>query len=82
MAKIDLTYHGKLNTLINVLEKKKLDVNYTIDGKTGKTTTTSILIKDDKKDFLMITFDYQELKKIVGDCDESKMQMLQNNIRE
>jgi len=82
VAKIDLTYHGKLNTLINVLEKKKLDVNYTIDGKTGKTTTTSILIKDDKKDFLMITFDYQELKKIVGDCDESKMQMLQNNIRE
>ena len=70
MAKIDLTYHGKLNTLINVLEKKKLDVNYTIDGKTGKPTTTSILIKEDKKDFLMITFDYQELKKIVGDNNE------------
>lgn len=65
--KIDLTYHGKLTTLINVLEKKKLDVNYTIDGKTGKPTTTSILIKDDKKDSLMITFDYQELKKIVGE---------------
>ena len=68
--KIDLTYHGKLNTLINVLEEKELDVNYTIDGKTGKSTTTSILIKEDKKDFLMITFDYQELKKIVGDIDE------------
>ena len=68
--KVDLTYHGKLNTLINVLEKKSLDVNYTIDGKTGKTTTTSIVIKEDKKDFLMITFDYQELKKIVGDMDE------------
>ena len=67
MTKIDLTYHGKLNTLINVLEKKKLDVNYTIDGKTGKPTTTSILIKEDKKDFLMITFDYQELKKMVGE---------------
>jgi len=80
--KIDLTYHGKLNTLINVLENKKLDVNYTIDGKTGKPTTTSILIKEDKKDFLMITFDYQELKKLVGDCNESKMQILQNNIRE
>lgn len=65
MEKIDLTYSGKLRTLINVLEDKKLDVNYTIDGKTGKTTTTSILIKDDKRDFLMITFDYQELKKIV-----------------
>ena len=36
-----------------------------IDGKTGKPTTTSILIKDDKEEFLMITFDYQELKKIV-----------------
>lgn len=67
--KIDLTYNGKLNTLINGLENKKLDVNYTIDGKTGKPTTTSILIKEDKKDFLMITFDYQELKKIVGDKD-------------
>ena len=68
--KVDLTYHGKLNTLINVLEKKELDVNYTIDGKTEKPTTTSILIKEDKKDFLMITFDYQELKKIVGDNNE------------
>ena len=70
--KIDLTYHGKLNTLINVIEKKKLDVNYTVDGKTGKPTTTSILIKEDKKDFLMITFDYQELKKIVGDSDDQQ----------
>ena len=66
MEKIDLTYSGKLRTLINVIEDKKLDVNYTIDGKTGKSTTTSILIKDGE-DFLMITFDYQELKKIVGD---------------
>lgn len=63
--KVDLTYSGKLTTLINVVEKKALDVNYTIDGKTGKTTTTSILIKDKEKDFLMITFDYQKLKKIV-----------------
>ena len=63
--KIDLTYSGKLTTLINVLEKKKLDVNYTIDGKTGKPTTTSILINDSNKDFLMITFDFQQLKKIV-----------------
>lgn len=66
MEKIDLTYSSKLKTSINVLEDKKLDVNYTIDGKTGKPTTTSILIKDGK-DFLMITFDYQELKRIVGD---------------
>ena len=63
--KVDLTYSGKLTTLINVIEKKKLDVNYTIEGKSGKPTTTSILIKDGKEDFLMITFDYQELKKIV-----------------
>lgn len=65
MKKIDLTYSGKLRTLINILENKKLDVNYTIDGKTGLPTTTSILIKDGKEDFLMITFDYQELKNIV-----------------
>ena len=63
--KIDLTYGGKLTTLINVMEKKKLDVNYTIDGKTGKTTTTSILINGDNDNFLMITFDYQELKELV-----------------
>ena len=63
-SKIDLTYSGKLTALINVMEKKKLDVNYTIDGNSAKPTTTSILIKDGK-DFLMITFDYQELKKIV-----------------
>lgn len=67
MNKADLTYSGKLNTSINILEDKKLDVNYTIDGDTGKITTTSILIKDNKDDFLMITFDYQELKKMVGD---------------
>ena len=66
MEKIDLTYGDKLRTLINVVEEKELFVNYTIDGKTGKPTTTSILIKDGE-DFLMITFDYQELKKIVGD---------------
>lgn len=64
--KIDLTYSGKLRTLINIVEDKKLDVNYTIDGKSGKPTTTSILIKDGE-DFLMITFNYQELKKLVGD---------------
>lgn len=67
MNKTDLTYSGKLNTSINILEDKKLDVNYAIDGDTGKITTTSILIKDNKDDFLMITFDYQELKKMVGD---------------
>ena len=72
MKKIDLTYSGKLTTLINVLEKKKLDVRYTIDRKTGETTTTSILIKDGAKDYLMITFDYQELKKIVESSDKNE----------
>lgn len=67
MNKIDITYNGKLETSINVVQDKNLDVNYTVDGKTGKVTTTSILINDDKNDFLMITFDYQELKKLVGD---------------
>lgn len=67
MNKIDLTFGGKLKTLINVIENKELVVNYTIDGKTGKTTTTSILINDSKENFLMITFDYQELKKLVDD---------------
>lgn len=67
MNEIDITYNGKLETSINVVQDKNLDVNYTIDGKTGKVTTTSILINDDKNDFLMITFDYQELKKLVGD---------------
>ena len=74
MTKIDLTYSGKLTTLINVIEKKKLDVNYTIDGKTGEPTTISILINDGKfkkKDFLMITFNYQELKEIIERLKEN-----------
>jgi hypothetical protein len=65
MNKIDLTYGGKIKTLINVLDTKNLDVNYTIDGKTRKTTTTSFLINDSKENFLMITFNYQDLKKLV-----------------
>ena len=66
----DLTYSGKLTTLINVVEKKKLDVNYTVNGKTGKITTTSILLNEEP--LLMITFDYQELKKIVERGEEWK----------
>lgn len=67
MNKTDITYDGKLETLINVVQNKNLDVNYTIDGTTGKVTTTSIFINNNENNFLMITFDYQELKKIVGD---------------
>lgn len=64
MQKIDLTYSDKMKVLINAIVPKKLDVNYTIDGNTGETTTTSILINDDKEHFLMITFNYQDLKNI------------------
>ena len=66
MEKIDLTYGGKIKGLINVIYNKTFEVNYTVDGKTGKTTTTSILIdNDDKGNLLMITFNYQDLKKLV-----------------
>ena len=68
MDKIDLTYGGKLKTLFNVLEVKNLDVNYTIDGKTGETTTTSILTNEEP--LFMITFDYQDLKAIVEGVDK------------
>ena len=67
MNKVDLTYGGKLNASINVLNDKIMEVNYTIDGKTGKTTTTSILIQEEP--MLMITFDYQDLKAIVEGVD-------------
>ena len=65
MKRIDLTYSGELTCLKNILDKEKLVVNYTVEGKTGKTTTTSILINEGLDDFLMITFDFQELKKLV-----------------
>lgn len=66
-GQVDLTFSGELTTLINILDKQKLDVLYTIDGKTGKPTTTSIKIFEGKNasEMLMITFDFQELKKIV-----------------
>lgn len=66
-GQVDLTFSGELTTLINILNKRKLDVLYTIDGKTGKPTTTSIKIYEGENasEMLMITFDYQELKEIV-----------------
>ena len=63
MNKIDLTYGGKLKCLFNAKKRVNLDVNYTIDGKTGKTTTTSIAIC--LEPLFMVTFDYQELKELV-----------------
>ena len=63
MKKVDLTYGGKLKVLFNAQKEVNLDVDYTIDGKTGETTTTSICICLDP--LFMITFDYQDLKKLV-----------------
>lgn len=68
MNKLDMTYAGKLNSKINVIVEKKLDLLFTIEGSTGNPTTTSIKINNN----LMITFDYQELKKIVEGEDENK----------
>ena len=65
MDKIDLTYSGKIKVLVNVLKEKEMDVNFTIDGETGKATTTSFLIDDSEDNFLMITIDFQELKELI-----------------
>ena len=65
MNEIDLTYGGKLKGLIKVIEDKTFDILYTIKGKTGEITTTSILIQENP--MIMITFNYQDLKKILGD---------------
>lgn len=70
MEKIDLTYGGKIKGLINAVIPVSFDVNYTIEGKSGETTTTSILIDGDKDTFLMITFNYQDLKKLVDKEEE------------
>ena len=66
MDRIDLTYSGEIDAMINVIEKKKLLVDYTVEGDTGKTTTTSILLTDEwDAPIFMVTFDYQQLKEIV-----------------
>lgn len=65
MTQVDLTYGGEIPGMINAIENKKFNINYTLDGKTGKPTTTSILINNSKGNFLMVTFDYQDLKKLV-----------------
>ena len=63
-SNIDVTYGGQIKALKN-LKPMKMEVNYTVEGKSGETTTTSFLINADNKDFLMITFNYQELKKLI-----------------
>ena len=65
--KIDLTYGGKINAYITggkkMLETKKVDVDFTIDGELGIPTTTSIMIEEEP--LFMITFDYLELKDLL-----------------
>ena len=68
MERVDLTFDGELDIRVNVVDEKKTIVNYTIEGDTGKTTTTSILINEDP--LLMVTFDYQKLKEICEGKDE------------
>lgn len=63
-SNIDVTYGGQIKALKN-LEPMKMEVNYTIEGKSGETTTTSFLINADNENFLMVTFNYQELKKLI-----------------
>ncbi len=69
--KIDLTYGGKIKALVSSVDGNELfnatmmEINYTIDGKTGETTTTSFWIKGINDKLFMLTFDFQELKKLV-----------------
>lgn len=66
METIDLTFSGEIDGMLNGIEEKKLLINYTIEGATGNTTTTSLLLTDEwDAPIFMVTFDYQELKKIV-----------------
>ena len=58
---IDITYSGKLKILTDILTVNTIEVLYTVEGKTGKPTTTSLVLDDGT----MITFDFQQLKKIV-----------------
>ena len=58
---IDITYSGKLKILTDILTVNTIEVLYTIEGKTGKPTTTSLVLDDGT----MIIFNFQQLKKIV-----------------
>lgn len=58
---IDLTYSGQLKIFLFGITPHTIDILYTIEGKSGKTTTTSLILDEET----MITFDFQQLKKIV-----------------
>lgn len=68
MERVDLTYSGVLKARKNVFEKENILVDYTVEGDTGKVTTTSFLLKEDP--LLMITFNYQDLKKMIEGEEE------------
>lgn len=68
MKNADLTYGGEIEGLYNIFEKKIFDIRYTVEGKTGKVTTTSILINPDTME--MITFDYQDFKALIEGKNE------------
>lgn len=68
MDKIDLTFGGKIRGFVsdelgNCLESKTIYVDYTIEGDSGKPTTTSLLLREEP--LVMVTFDYQALKQLV-----------------
>ena len=68
---IDVTYGGQIKALKNLVPMK-MEVNYTIEGKSGETTTTSFLINADNENFLMVTFNYQELKKLIEGVNKNE----------
>lgn len=66
MNRIDLTYSGEIQGMLNAIENKKLLVDYTIESDTGKATTTSILLTNEfDAPIFMVTFNYQELKELI-----------------
>ena len=66
MNKIDLTYSGEIDGMLNAIQEKKLLVDYTVEGDTGKATTTSILLTNEwDAPIFMVSFDYQELKELI-----------------
>lgn len=70
-SNIDVTYGGTIKAL-KTLKPFEMEVNYTVEGKTGETTTTSFLINGDQNNFLMITFNYQDLKKLIEGVNKNE----------
>lgn len=62
---VDLTYSSELKIVLFGITPKTIDILYTIEGKTEKPTTTSFILDDET----MITFDFQQLKKLLNPHD-------------